>query len=309
MAKAEPTPPPQVAVVAPPPAEAAKPVPVIAPSFDTARIDATGSAIVAGRAAPGSDVKLTFNGAVIATAKANDAGEFVIMPDKPLPAGDGNLALEANLNGMATPSTQTVPVSVKTAVPVLAPAPVIVAAAEAPKAAPEVVKPMPVAAGVDGIDYDQSGTIQFSGHAHPGNAVHLFVDSKPAADVKADDTGKWTYADATNIPAGTHDLRADETDASGSVVARVTLPFKREDKATVATAQAAAVAAIPDTQHAVAPHSVTIQPGNTLWRLARDLYGAGHNYTVIFQANKSQIKNPQLIYPGQILATPEKSGN
>ena len=314
-AKPDPAPAPQVAVVAPPaPVETAKPAPSIVPSFDTARVDAAGNAIVAGRAAPQSDVKLMWNGAVIATAKANEAGEFVIMPEKPLPVGAGNLALEASLNGTATPSAQKVPVAVKSAAttqtPTPAPAPVtVVAAAELPKATPELVKPLPVAAGVDGIAYDQSGSIQFSGHAHPGSAVHLFVDNKPAAEVKADDAGKWTYADAASIPAGTHDLRADEIDAGGSVAARVTLPFKREDTATVATAQAAAGAASGQAAQALAPHSVTIQPGNTLWRLARDIYGAGRNYTVIFQANKSQIKTPRLIYPGQILSTPEKSGN
>ena len=168
---------------------------------------------------------------------------------------------------------------------------------------------MPDAASVDAVGYDQSGSIQFSGHAHPGGAVHLFVDGRPTAEIKADDKGQWTYASAAGIPAGTHDLRAEETDANGNVVARVTLPFKREDKATVLSAEAVVSAGPAQSSPAERPHSVTIQPGNTLWRLSRELYGAGRNYTVIFQANKSQIKNPRLIYPGQILATPEKSGN
>jgi nucleoid-associated protein YgaU len=49
---------------------------------------------------------------------------------------------------------------------------------------------------------------------------------------------------------------------------------------------------------------VVIQPGNSLWRISRVIYGQGVQYTVIYQANKEQIRNPDLIYPGQIFATP-----
>ncbi len=47
-----------------------------------------------------------------------------------------------------------------------------------------------------------------------------------------------------------------------------------------------------------------IQPGNSLWRISRVLYGRGLQYTIIYQANKEQIRNPDLIYPGQIFSTP-----
>ncbi|HKQ94631.1 MAG TPA: LysM peptidoglycan-binding domain-containing protein, partial [Aestuariivirgaceae bacterium] len=49
---------------------------------------------------------------------------------------------------------------------------------------------------------------------------------------------------------------------------------------------------------------VVIQPGNNLWRISRVIYGQGVRYTIIYQANKDQIRNPHLIYPGQIFATP-----
>jgi nucleoid-associated protein YgaU len=49
---------------------------------------------------------------------------------------------------------------------------------------------------------------------------------------------------------------------------------------------------------------VIIQPGNNLWQISRVIYGRGVEYTVIYQANRDQIRNPNLIYPGQILTTP-----
>ncbi|MEK9827408.1 MAG: LysM peptidoglycan-binding domain-containing protein, partial [Rhodospirillales bacterium] len=42
----------------------------------------------------------------------------------------------------------------------------------------------------------------------------------------------------------------------------------------------------------------------SLWRIARRTYGSGFRYTVIFAANRDQVNNPDLIYPGQILHTP-----
>jgi len=46
---------------------------------------------------------------------------------------------------------------------------------------------------------------------------------------------------------------------------------------------------------------VFVQPGNSLWRIARRNYGRGIQYTVIFEANRAQIGDPSLIYPGQVL--------
>jgi nucleoid-associated protein YgaU len=52
---------------------------------------------------------------------------------------------------------------------------------------------------------------------------------------------------------------------------------------------------------------IVIQPGNNLWKLSRVIYGRGLNFTVIYQANKDQIRDPDWIYPGQIFAIPNAS--
>jgi len=49
---------------------------------------------------------------------------------------------------------------------------------------------------------------------------------------------------------------------------------------------------------------VVVQPGNSLWRIARRAYGGGIKYTIIFEANRSRIRDPNLIYPGQIFSIP-----
>ena len=47
-----------------------------------------------------------------------------------------------------------------------------------------------------------------------------------------------------------------------------------------------------------------ITRGDNLWRISQRTYGRGERYTVIYDANQTQIRNPDLIYPGQIFVLP-----
>lgn len=49
----------------------------------------------------------------------------------------------------------------------------------------------------------------------------------------------------------------------------------------------------------------TVKKGDTLWAIAKKYYGNGAKYTRIYEANKSKIKNPNLIYPGQVFTIPQ----
>ena len=48
----------------------------------------------------------------------------------------------------------------------------------------------------------------------------------------------------------------------------------------------------------------TVKKGDCLWNIAKKQYGNGAQYTKIYNANKDKIKNPNLIYPGQVLTIP-----
>ena len=50
---------------------------------------------------------------------------------------------------------------------------------------------------------------------------------------------------------------------------------------------------------------MVVQPGHNLWRIARETYGRGTRFTLIFAANRDQIRDPSRIYPGQLLGLPE----
>ena len=69
----------------------------------------------------------------------------------------------------------------------------------------------------------------------------------------------------------------------------------------------AAIQQTRETTNAPAPasaRSYTVVTGDCLWNIAKKFYGNGSKYTVIANANKEKIKNPNLIYPGQVLTIP-----
>ncbi len=55
-----------------------------------------------------------------------------------------------------------------------------------------------------------------------------------------------------------------------------------------------------------APVTVTVQPGFTLWGIATERFGEGTMYVQVFEANRASIKNPDLIYPGQVFTLPQE---
>ena len=82
------------------------------PVFDIARIERTGGAVIAGRAAPGAIVELLLNGARQDQAVANQSGQFVMVPPQ-LPLGDYGLTLRSRQpDGRQAISKQSVVVAV-----------------------------------------------------------------------------------------------------------------------------------------------------------------------------------------------------
>ena len=275
----------------------------VTPSFDVVRVSPQGNAVIAGRAAPGSDVIVFDGDRVVARATADRRGEFVALPAEPLPAGGRELTLAARrpLGGVEVRGEQSVVVVVPEAgrPGVAAGAPVVALLdprrgarllQEADGGRPDAVRPggkRGAGLSLDVVDYDDKGAVRFSGRAAPGAAVRVYVDNGAVGDARADEAGRWGLVPEGAIAAGVHTLRADAVDGGGRVTARVELPFQR------------AAASVLD-----AGGRVVVQPGQNLWRLARAAYGSGVRYTVIYQANQGQIRDPRLIYPGQAFAMP-----
>lgn len=149
---------------------------------------------------------------------------------------------------------------------------------------------------VDAITYSEEGNVQVSGRAPGGGFVRIYLNNAPRAETAIAEDNSWAV-ELTDVAAGVYTLRADQVDAEGKVVSRVESPFKRE-----APAELAAAAEELEIRRVV---QVTVQPGNTLWAIAKENYGDGIQYVKVFNANRDRIRNPDLIYPGQVFTVPE----
>lgn len=154
---------------------------------------------------------------------------------------------------------------------------------------------------IDAITYDNRGEVALSGRSTGATAVRVYLDNQPLISTDIASDGQWRVG-LPDVDTGTYTLRVDELDAEGTVVSRAETPFRREPVEAIQTLAAERQEAGAD----IAPVSlITVQPGNTLWGIAREKYGDGFLYVRVFEANNDRIRDPDLIYPGQIFSVPD----
>jgi len=151
---------------------------------------------------------------------------------------------------------------------------------------------------LDTITYDPGGDVVLSGRAESRGFVRVYLDNEPVGTLPVNADGSWR-SDLPQVDSGVYTLRIDEVAPSGEVVSRIESPFRREDPEKVAEAMAEETAT---PGFAVATR--TVQPGNTLWAFAEDRYGDGILYVEVYEANRDRIRDPDLIYPGQVFTLP-----
>lgn len=110
-----------------------------------------------------------------------------------------------------------------------------------------------------------------------------------------------------NMEATIESFSYGEQDATGDIYYTLYIKEYKKIKTKKATVTIATVK--PSTRATKAPEassgkSYTVKSGDCLWKIAKQFYGNGAQYTKIYNANKDKIKNPNLIYPGQVLTIP-----
>ncbi len=280
---------------------------VATPEFDLVRISRGGTGVIAGRMAAGADVELFANGVKIAEVVANEDGEWVIILDQPLEAGSVELNLKALDKTTQQPSEaeQVVVVSVPEreterfierrqngVVAVLTPKDGEGASTVLQKPGVAAFAEVGESLSVDTVDYGAGTGTVVTGRSLPRVQVRLYLDGNFVESVRADDNGRWTVSvGEAALSVGEHVIRVDQTVGDGQVQLRVEQPFNAGEPI----------------DQTLAEGGVFVRPGNTLWQIARQLYGSGVRYTLIFGENSEQISDPDLIYPGQVFKLPPKS--
>ncbi|WP_425080414.1 LysM peptidoglycan-binding domain-containing protein [Ruegeria arenilitoris] len=155
---------------------------------------------------------------------------------------------------------------------------------------------------LDTIGYSDAGEVELTGRVPDGSAVRLYLDNRLVDDLSPANDGKWR-SELDGVEPGVYTLRADEVAPDGTVVSRIETPFKREATEVLRAAEATDS---PEAAEDAPPiRSVTVQKGDTLWAISRERFGDGVLYVKLFEANRAAIRDPDLIYPGQIFTIPE----
>ena len=311
---------------------------ITAPSFDIVRITPQGDTVMAGRARPGEKVEIYDGANKIGEVVADKRGEWVFVPTSPLAPGSRRLSLKMiDLDGSVVasesdvvlvvpekgkdiagksvdqpsqPLAMKVPAKPGSGVEILqkpkpdAPnitgksvdqpsQPLAMKVQAKPGSGVEILqKPRPdapdITLTIDAIDYDDSGKLDIIGKAPPAANINLYLNNNFFGRGKSNHRGLWRQTPERKVNPGIYTVRADLIGNDGEVKNRIEVVFARS---------------VPLT--GIKPGTlVVVESGNSLWRIARRTYGRGFRYTVIYAANKDQIKDPNLIWPGQVFSLP-----
>lgn len=267
-----------------------------APSFDVVRIARDGRAVMAGRAAPDATVVIMDGDKEVGRVKANDRGEWVFTLDKPLPPGSAELSLRAdNPNGESKPGDAPVVLVVpersdKTASGTGSNE--ALAIKVRPGGSVQILQ-VPTSTSSSGpvsvevVNFDEKGHLSVAGRAPPQATIQVYLDDTSIGSTSSDGKGAWSISGDHPLSEGSHTVRADQVGSDGKVIARAEITFASGGGGPTSG-------------------KVTVAQGNSLWRIARHAYGAGFDYIMIYKANQTQIRNPDLIYPGQVFKIPSK---
>lgn len=306
--------------------------------FDLVRVEPNGATLVAGSAPAGAGLAILVDGVRVATADAGNDGKFASFLDLP-PAPRARVLTLAKLDGqqMGAQGNQRVilaPVIAEPEVAETAPEattdapeqPTTADAGTAPEA-PADSAPLPIASDAPGaptvlladdkgmrvlqpggsapevmeqvaldvISYDAEGEVNLAGRGTGEGHVRVYVDNEPVITTAIDQNGGW-QVQLPQINSGDYTLRVDEIAVDGSVASRLETPFRRESAEVLADAPRDETGAV----------TATVTPGSTLWAIAEGKYGDGLLYVRVFEANRDKIRNPDLIYPGQIFDLPNE---
>lgn len=245
-----------------------------APTFDVLRVEPDGSAVVAGKAQPGSKLEILSNGKVIAQTTIDGSGDFAAVFDNPLPPGDHELVLRStDASGKATQSEEVATVSVPNgkagellamvskpgeasrvlAMPEAAPSALqppqaaqpgqSATAAATTTPAPAAGTPAPSAAAAPLTSTVQVTAVEFegskifvAGSAPAASSVRALVDDKEIGKSTTEASGHFVIEGNVDLSVGSHIITVEELNADGTVKVRVRVPFERPqtDQATVA---------------------------------------------------------------------------
>jgi nucleoid-associated protein YgaU len=155
--------------------------------------------------------------------------------------------------------------------------------------------------------------VTITGTSEPGGRIVVFYGSERLAETRADREGQWQIAVAKILAIGSHGFRAERAHSPPGMTGTALVTIERVEPkpqppapAVAVTGQGARVAAqgVNRQPSHEGKRFYVIKRGDTLWAIAERYLGSGVRYTWIFEDNRTNIRDPDLIHPQQELKVP-----
>ena len=296
--------------------------PEVAVQIDLAQVRPDGNAVFAGKAAPNAKVTVFEGDVVLGTTTADENGEWVVVPEAVLGAGehlvsvgavsddgavtvaDITMAIKVGETAEDSPLVALLPQS-ETDIPKLLQSPddrpvaeesVV---AERPQPSGEGAQAVPVAEAAPAavvpalaprsLAWGAGGELVVSGVSRGGSSVAAEAADTPFGATAVDADGAWQISGRVDMTRPTRVMRFLLSDGDDQAVASYELPVATRDLS----------------QGLDGSRMVIVQRGDALWRIAFQSYGEGVKYIDIVRRNAAAINDPDLIFPNQIFAIPQ----
>ena len=290
--------------------------------IDLAQVRPDGNAVFAGKAAPNAKVTVFEGDVVLGTTTADENGEWVVVPEAALGAGehlvsvgavsgdgvetvaDITMAIQVGKTAEESPLVALLPQS-ETDIPKLLQSPddkpaavesVVTAKTPSAEGASDTVRatdaaPVAVvpALAPRSLAWGAGGELVVSGVSRGGSSVVAEAAGSPFGNTAVGADGAWQVAGRVDMDRPSRVMRFLLRDDAGEAVASYELPVATRDLS----------------QGLDGSRLVIVQRGDALWRIAFQSYGEGVKYVDIVRRNAAAINDPDLIFPNQIFAIPQ----
>ena len=277
------------------------------PEIDIIKVSPDGSFVIAGKGQPNSNINISNKGDLIDSSIVDSDGNWVVVSNENLKTGDNLISIDQiNKNGSVLRHKQLFITKIdehKKDQPLVISVPnknganisIIQQSSEKQKiykvendlVIQKKIKSNKKIFNVKTIFFNENGFVSIKGKVNFGKKIELYINKKIMETIKIENS-TWQYNSDKIIDYGLHDLLVVLKSDKDEILDKITLPFMRVE--------------MPYDD--VPENFILIKPGDMLWTIAYRLYGDPFKYIQIFEENKDQITNPDLIFPGQLFSIP-----
>ena len=258
-------------------------------TFDIVRVSQSGETVIAGKSEPNISIDLLNKNKIITTLESDENGEWVWVSEEPLVEEYLELKLKyKDPLGNVFFSDQTI-VVLNDSKPNVSPIVVKILSSNNEKIDFLNLEYVSDGLTLDLANISPNGILSLSGRTLSGHELNLESPNLKNKKFFSNENGHWSISFKTN--KNHQDKVRIFTKIQDEVISLSFDLSKFNFESTKNSLE-------------FKKNQIIVKEGNSLWRIARQTMGSGIFYSQIFKNNKKKIKNPDLIFPGQVFNIP-----